>query len=261
MERAKRRTRLIRWAVALLSGLVVAAVAEEARAEEAPTADPMKAARAAYQKRAAMAQAKVAVEQFEAAIGADPSYEALWEGARAVYFLGEYPMSRASRADHLKLYDKGIDWAKRAVAKRPGGADGQFWLGTMYGVWGQANGILKSLSIAGPLREAGEKAMKIDPDVECAGPFRLLGRYYFKVPRIAGGDRQKSLKLLEEGIRRCPGNDLGRFYFAEVLAADGQEDRARANLEHVIGNKSVDPRFRAEYRFVKRWAEKALEDL
>ncbi len=248
-------------ASAAIASFVVVAAGVEARAEQGGGADLLAQARAAYQKRAATAQAREAVDLYEKAIDAGGGYAALWEGARASFFLGEFPLAKASRAEHLALYDKGIGWAKRGAAERPGGAEGQFWLGTLYGVWGQANGILKSLSIAGPLREAGERAMKIDPEVECAGPFRLLGRYYFKVPRIAGGDRQKALSLLGEGIKRCPGSDLGRLYFAEALAADGQRDRARSNLEHIIQNKSADPHFRPEYRFVKRWAERAIEDL
>lgn len=240
---------------------VLAGAAPVARAEEAGAGDLLEQARAAYRKRGAVAHAKTAVELYEKAIQASGGYAANWEGARATFYLGEFPMATAARGDRIALYDKGIAWAKAAVAANPRGAEGHFWLGTLYGVWGQARGILKSLSVAGDLRREGEAALKIDPNVECAGSYRLLGRYYFKVPRIAGGDRAKALELLREGVKRCPGSDLGRLYLAEVLEADGQDDQAREQLEHVIQNKTADPAFRAEYRFVKRWAEKALEDL
>ena len=113
-------------------------------------------ARAAYETRAEAGQAKAAVELFQRAAAEDPaSYEARWEGARAAYFYGTYTRSEAPDTEKMAIFDGGITLAKQAVALSPKGVEGHFWLGVLYGVYGEAKGIFKSLSLVPVIKQAG----------------------------------------------------------------------------------------------------------
>lgn len=242
-------------------GAAVLLVAEVARTEEAGSAEALlQEARGAWKQRAQVAQAKRAVDLFEKAASAGAGYDAMWEGARAVYFLGEFPMGSAGRGQRVALFERGKRLAERAVKSRPNGAEGHFWLGSLIGVWGTARGVLKSLSVHGDVRREGEASMKLNHQVECAGPYRLLGRYYYALPGFVGGDDQRSLRLLEKGVKLCPTNDLGRFYLAETLHELDRDGEARAQLEHIIKTRP-DPRFAPEYPYIKRRAQALLGDL
>jgi tetratricopeptide (TPR) repeat protein len=219
------------------------------------------AARAAYEGRADAARAAEAVELFRKAATADPaSYEARWEGARAVYYLGAFPRAEAADAELVALFDSGIALAKEAVALRPKGVEGHFWLGVLYGVWGEARGILKSLAMVPLIRQEMQTCTELDSSVEGWGPDRLLGRVFFKLPWFKGGDNAKALEHLERSLKGAPTNTLTRVYLAEVLRSEGQKVRAVALLEEAVA-LAPDPRWVAEQPFIKARAAKLLKKL
>lgn len=244
-----------------LAALLTWTFAGELHAEEAAEEDFLAQARKAYKKRGNRAQAAQAVELYSKAIEGGGGYDALWEGARATWFYAEFPMGNASRSKRLEILNRGKAWAEKAVKARPNGAEGHFWLGTVMGTWGTARGVLKSLSIHGDVRAEGERARKLNHKVECAGAYRLLGRYYYALPGAFGGDIQRSLKLLQKGVEICPTNDLGRVYLAETLIELDREDEARTQLKTVVEKSRPDPRFAPEFRYVKSRAQKVLDDM
>jgi hypothetical protein len=249
-----------RWLIATVLAALAATSGSPSLAEDGSANELLTQARTAYAQRAKQEQARAAVDLFEKAVTAGAGYDAMWEGARAVYYLGEFPMGKASRGERVTMFERGKALAEKAVKSRPDGADGHFWLGSLTGTWGTARGVLKSLAVHGTVRSEGERAMKLDHMTECAGPYRLLGRYYFALPGFVGGDNQRSLRLLEKGVQLCPTNDLGRFYLADTLHALSRDDEARGHLEHIIATRP-DPRFAPEYPFIKRMAKALLADL
>jgi len=125
------------------------------------------AARSAYETRGEPAKAKEAVELFKKAAVDDPtSYEARWEGARAAYFFGTYTRTDAPDSDKMAIFDGGITLAKEAVALSPKGVEGHFWLGVLYGVYGEAKGIFKSLSMVPLIKQEMQSCLEQDPAVE-----------------------------------------------------------------------------------------------
>ena len=221
-------------------------------------ADQLAAARGAYEKRADPSQARSAVDLFMQAAVSDPrSYEALWEGARACYYYGNFARESAPSAEKLAIFDDGVKRARAAVALKPDGAEGHFWLGVLVGVHGEEKGIFKALGSVPEIQKEMEACLKLDPAVECAGPHRLLGRLYFKLPFFKGGDNKKSIEYLEKAVSSCPGNALAKLYLAETLKAEGQKPRARALLEE-IAKMQPDPRWVPEHKFIKAQAEKLL---
>lgn len=225
-------------------------------AGEAPLLDQ---ARSAYERRADPAQAQAARDLFARASASDPSsYEARWEGARACYFYGNFARESGSDSEKMAVFQDGIGRAEAATALRPDGVEGHFWLGVLYGVYGEAKGIFKALSLVPDIRREMEFCLQRDETVECFGPHRVLGRLFFKLPGFKGGDNQKSLEHLEKAVRGCPTNALARLYLAETLEDEGQDARAIALLREIVATPP-DPRWVPEHTSIQATAERLLK--
>jgi len=219
------------------------------------------AARAAYEARGEPAKAKEAVELFKKAAADDPvSYEARWEGARAAYFFGTYTRTDAPDSEKMAIFDGGITLAKEAVALSPKGVEGHFWLGVLYGVYGEAKGIFKSLSMVPLIKQEMQSCLESDPAVEGWGPDRVLGRMYYKLPFFKGGDNKKSIAYLEKSLQGAPTNALTRLYLAETYKSEGMKALAIQQLKAIV-SMTPDPRWTAEHPWIKAQAEKLLKKL
>ncbi len=218
-------------------------------------------ARKAYDNRVDPIKAKVSVDLYEKACAENPkSYEAHWELAKAIYYYGSYALKGATKKDRQNLYQKGIDMAKKAVALKADGVEGHFWLGVMYGQYGQAKGIMKSLGLVDDIQAEMETCIKLDESVECYGPYRVLGRMYYKLPGFKGGDKKKSMEILIKSINNCPSNALARLYLAETYKAAGYASEALQQCNE-IRKMSVDPRWSAEHPFIVAQAQALRNNL
>ncbi len=223
--------------------------------------DPLAKARAAYEQRADPAQSRAALDLFEGAANADPkSYEGRWEGARAAYFFGNYTRTDASDSEKMAIFQRGIELAKQAVALQPKGVEGHFWLGVLYGVYGEAKGIFKSLSLVPDIKREMQTCLDLDPSVEGWGPDRVLGRMYFKLPWFKGGSNAKSIEHLERSLKGAPTDALTRFYLAETYKSEGMKAKAIEQLRQVV-SMTPDPRWTPEHPWIKRQAEALLKKL
>jgi tetratricopeptide (TPR) repeat protein len=229
--------------------------------QEPSAPSTLEAARAAYLARSEPGRAVIAVDLFTRAAREDKaSYEARWEGARAVYFLGAYAKAEASDAEKTAIFDGGITLAREAIVLQPKGVEGHFWLGVLDGVYGEARGIFKSLALVPEIKKEMQLCLDADPAVEGWGPDRTLGRVYFKLPWFKGGDNKKSIAHLEKSLQGEPGNALTRLYLAETLRSEGEKARAVELLREVVA-MTPDPRWAAEHPLIKAQAEKLLKKL
>jgi tetratricopeptide (TPR) repeat protein len=225
------------------------------------TTDTLSMARQAYEKRAEPASAKAALDLFKQAARENPqSYEAAWEGARASYFYGTYTLADASDSEKMAIFQDGIDLAKQAIALQPKGVEGHFWLGVLYGVYGEAKGIFKSLSLVPDIKREMQAAIDIDPSVEGWGPDRVLGRMYHRLPWFKGGSDKKSIEYLEKSLKGAPTNALTRLYLAETYKSEGMKPKAIEMLKSIV-SMTPDPRWAPEHTKIKADAEKLLDKL
>jgi len=240
---------------------VAAAVSLAPPCSAQPAASGLEAARVAYAERADAGAARRAVELFEQAAAADAAdYAARWEGARAVYFLGAYPMENAPDKDRMALFDRGIALARQAIALRPDGVEGHFWLGVLLGVYGEAKGIFKSLALVPDIRAEMETCLRLDPAVSGWGPDRVLGRMLYRLPWFKGGDKKASRVHLERSLAGAPDDALTRLYLAETLEALGEKGAAREQLAQIVA-MTPEPHLAAEHPYVVRQARELLARL
>src|SRR5690242_13108495 len=98
---------------------------------------------AAYAQRENLDEARTALELYAKAAQDDPaSIEPCWKAARTAWWLGDHADSRAEK---IRVFQKGIDFAQTGLARDPQSVECHFWLGCDLGAYGEAKGIMKSL--------------------------------------------------------------------------------------------------------------------
>ena len=186
---------------------------------------------AAFLNRGDPGQAQTAVDRYRQAAKIAPDQaEAYWKLAMACNWLG-----RISPQDQkAKIYQEGVDAGQKAVALAPDSPDAHYWLGLDYGELGQAAGILKSLNLAGPIKKEMNTVLALDPNFDSGGPHILLGRLYFKLPGIMGGDNQKAEEHLKTAIKLGPQRYIAYNFLAELYLNQGRRDDALALLNQAL---------------------------
>jgi tetratricopeptide (TPR) repeat protein len=169
----------------------------------------------------------------------DNKYDAFWRLSRILYYIGEHTEIKKEKKG---IFDRGVYYAEKAIELEPEKPDGHYWLGVNHGKVGETRGVLKSLSLVKPIKNAMNKVIELDRSYEDGGPDRVLGRVFYKLPGFAGGDNKKSLEHLMKSKEYGPEDALTRVYLAETYLALKEKEKAREELEYVV-NMEPDNRW------------------
>jgi tetratricopeptide (TPR) repeat protein len=165
---------------------------------------------------------------YEEILGKDPTnVEALWKLARACWWLGTH----SPEAEREAIFEKGIEYGKRAVSLKDDCAPCHYWLGVNYGVYGEKKGVLKSLSLVDLIKDEMNKVIALDPGFMNGGAYRILGRMAHKLPWFAGGSNKESVEYLKKALEYGPNSFLTRIFLAETYLAMGEKELAKKELE------------------------------
>jgi tetratricopeptide (TPR) repeat protein len=185
-----------------------------------------------YTERADLNKAKTALAKLEEAVAAkEDAYAVYWRMARVEYWIGDHTANGDAKK---KIFQQGIAHAKKAIELGPDRVEGHFWLGVNYGVYGEAKGVLKSLSLVKPIKEEMRRVLEIDPAYDRGGADRILGRVYHEVPGIAGGSEKKSLQHLLKAVEYGPRVGLNLLYLADTYISLDRIGDARKTLETIL---------------------------
>jgi tetratricopeptide (TPR) repeat protein len=157
-------------------------------------------------------------------------YEAWWRLSEFTSYLARH----SSGTEEVRLLGASIDAGKKAVALRPNRVEGHFWLGANYGLLAEAKGPLKGLFLVDTIRHEMETVIRLDPNFDEGAGERVLGRLYYRAPFFKGGDKRRSVALLEKCLKRFPENSLTVLYLADSYWAVGRRKDARALLESML---------------------------
>ena len=165
-----------------------------------------------------------------------------------VYFL--YGEMEKDKAKKIALYQQCTSYASEAVKLDDQSAEAHFWVFSGLARQSELKGILKSLMegmafrVKGPILKAYE-LNKGDPYI-----LDGLGGYYWKAPRVVGGNKKKARGYLEEAVRREPQLSFSRLTLAKVLLDLGRREEAKEQIEAVLNlQHPSDPNF---YWFVNK---------
>ncbi len=211
---------------------------------------------ALYAERADLAKAKEALAKLEQALAAkEDAYSAYWRMSRLYYWIGDHTAANDAKKP---IFQQGIEAARKAIAADPAKADGHFWLGVNYGVYGEAKGVLKSLALVKPIKEEMRRVLEIDPAYDRGGADRVLGRVYHEVPRLFGGSEKQSLVHLLKAVEYGPQVGLNLLYLADTYISLDRLDDARKTLETILSPEPL-PDLIPETESEKAQAREKLE--
>ncbi|HEV8139881.1 MAG TPA: TRAP transporter TatT component family protein [Pyrinomonadaceae bacterium] len=177
------------------------------------------------------------------AFTANPSdYEIAWRLARANYYLGTHS---TDDTETEKAFRDGTEAGKNAVELNDNRPEGHFWLGANYGGNAQIS-TLASLTDIEDIKREMEAVLKIDKGFEAGSAYMALGQVYLKAPRIFGGDVQKAIDYLQQGLKVGDNNGLLHLRLAEAYAEAHRNEDARQQLK-ILFEKKATPGYEPEY--------------
>jgi hypothetical protein len=124
--------------------------------------------------------------------------------------------------------------ARAAIALEPQRPEGHFWLAANMGTLAESFGILNGRRYRGPVKQALETVLKLDRAFMNGSADRVLGRWYFRVPRLFGGSNERAEAHLRASLKYDEHSTISRFFLAEVLLDEDRGDEARAELHKVV---------------------------
>ncbi len=175
------------------------------------------------------------------------------------YWLGEYA---DDADDKIFFFNEGVECGKEGVAIDEDSLEANFWLSVNYGSYGQEKGIMQSLSLITPIKDAAEKVLELDENYFYGGAWRVLGRLYHKAPGFpfSIGSTKKAIECLEKAVELGPKFFLNRLFLAEAYISNRDKSKAREQLEWIL-DAPLNKNHEIEDEDYKRQAESLLENL
>ena len=155
--------------------------------------------------------------------------QALWRMTRLYCLYGD---DKTAKQEKLDRYNAAKDYAQKAKAANADIAETHFWYGVALGRIGQTKGVLNSLNLAGPVKDAFQKALSINPGFTPA--MDGLAVWYMEVPGFAGGDLGKSIEYLKKGLSLESNYTLLYIDLAKVYIKQKKYSDARAQLQKCL---------------------------
>jgi len=169
---------------------------------------------------------------------ADPqNYQVWWRISKFLNYLARHT---DDDEEELRLLEDGIVAGRRAVALGLNQVEGHFWLGANLGTSAEEHGLIEGLRHVDEIRREMETVMRLDPNYEQAAGMRTLARVYYRCPFFKGGDKRRSILLLEKCLQHFPEDSLAWLYLADSYEAIGRREDARRALERIL-NLCPDP--------------------
>ena len=192
--------------------------------------------------------ATAALQQYEAAIAADSNdYDALRNAAYECVELGEYE----SNAEHrTALYRSAEQYARRAVAANPRGADGHFQLAQALGRNALTMGVRDKIKFATEVRSEALAALAID--AKHSGALHVMGVWNAEIMRVNGFSRTIARHFLGAAIFDAANWNDAQKYLEGAVAADSMRIVHRLDLAAVYADRDQRAKAIEQYEWIAR---------
>ena len=245
------------------------------------------AGEAAWAQRDELAQVDTAIQQFQAAVEAEPGDHESWvKLSRALYFKSDCHLRFQDGADEqfLASFEQGTQAAEHALVAlsadfgermRAGtrieeavdtldasAVPALYWRSSNLGKWASAKGFATLLSYKDEIRAIMQRCLDLDPTYNHYGPDRYFGVFYGRAPSFAGGDLEQSREHFETSMEHEPNYFATHVLMAQDYAIKAQ-DRALFDqqLQWVLSHDPESmPELAPENRCEQRKARELLEN-
>jgi tetratricopeptide (TPR) repeat protein len=210
-----------------------------------------------YANRGQLLSVRQAADLWEARLTANArDFESAWKLARACYWLGGHVPADEQR----QQYERGIKAATRAVELEPERPEGHFWMAADMGAMAESFGLRAGIRYRGPIKKELETVLRIDASYQQGSADRALGRWYFRVPRLFGGSKDKAVEHLQRALTYAPESTATHFFLAETYLDMDRPDDARREAQAVL-DAPLHPEWTPEDREFKEKAKALLQKI
>lgn len=213
---------------------VAAALSHPAKADDAAARQGFERGKALFAQRSSTSTKNID-DALSALAGAESQaqdkelkYDILILEARALYFKGTHTDGASNKKD---IHSRGQAKADAAEALTSDYAEAPYYAGVNLARWGEANGIISSLTQVPTLKKymssVQDRSTRDGADGETIdgfGPHRTLGRMYKKLPGAFGGSHSQSVAELDKAVKGDPTCALNTVYLADTLIKDGNSN-------------------------------------
>lgn len=210
-----------------------------------------------YAQRGELLKVRQGIIELRQALSEDyRNYDAAWRLAKFSYYFGAHTTQNAERD---QAFRDGIEAGKLAVRLREDLPEGHFWLGANYGGSAQG-GALAGLAAIEDVRREMEIVLRLDHSYQGGSAYMVLGQVYLQAPKMFGGDAEKAVATMEQGLMFGDDNALLRLRLAEAYAAVDRPRDARQQINSILALKP-DPDYLPEYDEAATGARQLAEKL
>ena len=128
------------------------------------------------------------------------------------------------------------------------------------GALAESFGLRQGIKYRGQIRDELETVLKADPAFLDGSADRALGRWYYKVPGMFGGDKKQSEQHLRKALGYNPKSVITHLFLADTLVELDRKAEAIKELEAAIAAPE-DPEWAPEDRRFKQQAKELLAKL
>lgn len=169
-------------------------------------------------------------ELLEHYLALDPeNVKALYELSNVYRLLGD---NSSGKKEKLELYNTGLECGKKAKSLDNNSAWAHFWYMVNMGRIGQTKGVLNSLSMVPEIKKEIDIVLKIDS--LHTGALDARAMLFYELPGVFGGDLNKSLLALNQGIAIDSNYTLLYVDMAKVLIKKKEFEKARWFLNYAL---------------------------
>jgi hypothetical protein len=192
--------------------------------------------------------AVVSVRHAGAQAAADTnSYDWLVNAAGDAVDRGE---AAANEEQRTALYKSAEQYARRAVAANPNGAEGHFELARAVGRNALTMGTRDRIKYAGIVRDEALAALKIDPSHD--GALHIMGVWNAEVMRLNGFSRMIAKNFLGGAVFNAASWDSASYYLEKSVALAPNRITNRLDLAAVYVDRDQKAKAKEQYEWIVR---------
>lgn len=182
---------------------------------------------------------------------------------KSYYFKGMF--TGISTDQQKEVYDKGRDLGEKAIKQFPDSVPIKFWYGANIGRWADLHGFVQSATngIAKKLRRICHQIIKLDPQYQGGGGYRILAQVHFYAPHIpilmSWPSNDKALDLIQKALKIAPNHPTNRMLYAQILLKFDRKDEAKKQLQYIL-DMTPRPTHKVEDRYIQHHSRELLKE-
>ncbi len=183
------------------------------------------------------------------------AYEADWRLSRIYWYLGDKALGK----ERLKLFEKAKSYSEKAVAERPNGFEGHYWLASSMGSVALEKGALYVIIDSSRIRAEIERCITISPSNPEARNLHAI--FLWKLPGLFGGNLAKAEEESKLAVKLDPDNPVYWGVLGNILELRENYPGAREAFRKVLAlpDRTDDPIENEHFKSEARAALKRME--